>query len=261
MHADASLTINGGEIAITQSYEGIESAMITVNDGNIHLTSSDDGFNVAGGADGSSMGGRPGENAFADLSGYMLTINGGYIFIDAGGDGLDSNGSFVMTGGTAIVNGPTNNGNGALDYNGTFNISGGLVVAVGSSGMVQAPSNTSTQYSVLYNFDTIQAAGTLLQIQSQSGQDILTFLPTKEYQSVMISSSALQNGETYIVHTGGNSTGAVIDGLYNGGVYSPGTQIASFTISSVVTSNGAIGGGPGGGRPGEGPGGAPPTRP
>jgi len=156
-----------------------------------------------------------------------------------------------------LVDSPTNNGNGPLDYNGSFNVSGGLIVAVGSFGMAQAPSDTSTQYSVLYNFDMAQAAGTLLHIQSQSGEEILTFMPTKEYQSVMISSSALQNGETYLVYTGGNSTGTVTDGLYEGGVYLPGTQVASFTISSIVTSNGAMGGG----RSGGGPGGLPPTRP
>jgi len=256
IHADATLTINGGEINLTQSYEGLESAIITINDGTIHLNASDDGLNAGGGADISSVNGRPGQNDFA-TGNYYVYINGGYIFVDAGGDGLDTNGSFEMTDGVVLVNGPTNNGNGPLDYNGSFNVSGGLIVAVGSSGMAQAPSDTSTQYSVLYNFDMAQAAGTLLHIQSQSGEEILTFMPTKEYQSVMISSSALQNGETYLVYTGGNSTGTVTDGLYEGGVYLPGTQVASFTISSIVTSNGAMGGG----RSGGGPGGLPPTRP
>ena len=242
MHADASLTINGGEINISQSYEGFESAMITVNNGTIHLTASDDGFNVAGGADGSSMGGRPGQNTFADMSNYMLTINGGYIFIDAGGDGLDSNGSFVMTGGTAIVNGPTNNSNGPLDYNGTFNISGGFLVAVGSSGMAEAPSDTSTQYSVIHNFETIQAAGSLINIQDQNGNDVLTFVPTKEIQSVLVSSAELQNGMVYTLYIGGSVDGTQQDGLYTDASYTPGTQIASFTIENMVTRSGVEGG-------------------
>jgi len=266
VHADASLTVNAGEITISQSYEGIESEIITINDGTIHLTSSDDGFNAAGGADGSSVNGRPGQNGFAESGNNHLYINGGYIFVDAGGDGLDSNGPIDMTGGTVIVNGPTNNGNGPLDYTGSFNITGGYLLAVGSSGMAQAPSETSTQYAVMYNFDSMQAAGTMIHIETQSGQEILTFMPTKEYQSVLLSSSALQNGETYVVYTGGSSTGSATDGLYSGGTYSAGTQIASFTTSGMVTSNGMMGGGPGGmpggGRPGGGgPGGAPPSRP
>jgi len=260
IHADATLIINGGEINLTQSYEGLESAVITVNGGTIHLNASDDGINAGGGADGSSIGGRPGQNDFA-AGNYYVYINGGYLFVDAGGDGLDTNGSFEMTDGVVLVNGPTNNSNGPLDYNGTFNVSGGFLVAVGSSGMAQAPSDTSTQYAVMYNFDTVQSAGTMLHIETQNGQEILTFMPTKEYQSVMISSSELKNGETYLVYTGGSASGAAIDGLYEGSLYTPGTQVASFTTSSMVTSIGAIGGGPGGGRPGGGPGGQPPTRP
>jgi hypothetical protein len=259
MHADAALTINGGEINLTQSYEGIESAVITINGGTIHVLASDDGLNAGGGADGSSMGGRPGQNQFAATGNYYVYINGGYLYVDANGDGLDTNGSFAMTDGVVIVNGPTNDGNGALDYLGTFNVTGGFLLAAGSSGMAQAPSNTSTVYSVLYNFDAVQAAGTLLHIQAQGGQDILTFLPTKAYQSVLLAAPALQNGQTYLVYTGGSSSGAAVDGLYSGGVYSPGTQVASFTISSMVTSNGAMGGfGPGGGgMPGGGPSGGP----
>lgn len=254
MHADAAITINGGTINITQSYEGIESAAITINDGNIHLVASDDGLNVAGGADGSSQGGRPGQNAFADMtaSGYLLTINGGYVYLDTGGDGLDSNGSFVMTGGIAIVNGPTNNGNGPLDYNGTFNISGGLLVAVGSSGMAQPPSETSSQYSVIHNFNNVQAAGTLVHIQDASGNDVLTFAPTKEYQSVLLSSPTLQGGASYTLYVGGTASGDMLDGLYSNTTYAPGTEIASFTLTNMTTQSGVAGGMMGGGLRGPG---------
>ncbi len=256
MHADTALTVNGGEITLTQSYEGMESATITVNGGTIHLTASDDGINAGGGADGSAVNGRPGQGRFAADNSFVY-INGGYLYVDAGGDGLDTNGSFAMTNGTVIVNGPTDNGNGPVDYMGTFTMSGGFLVAVGSSGMAQAPSADSTQYSVLYNFETVQSSGTLLHIRSQTGQEILTLMPTKDYQSVMISSPALQNGETYLVYTGGSSSGAAVDGLYSGGAYSPGSQVATVTLTGVTTYAGASGGfGPGGGG-----GGGQPPRP
>jgi hypothetical protein len=100
-------------------------------------------------------------------------------------------------------------------------------------------------------------------IETQSGKEILTFEPTKEYQSVLLSSSELQKGETYLVYAGGNSTGSVTDDLYAGGVYTPGMRVTSLTVSSIVTGGGMIGGGPGGVRPGSGggPGGVPPPRP
>ncbi len=254
VHADATLVINGGTINVTQSYEGIESALITINGGNLHLIASDDGVNVAGGSDGSSVNGRPGQNEFAASSNYHLYINGGYLYVDAGGDGLDSNGVFDMTDGFVIVNGPTNNGNGPLDYMGSFNITGGFLVAVGSSGMAQAPSETSSQYSLMHNFEAMQTAGTLVHIESTDGENILTFMPTKEYQSVLISSADLQNGETYVVYTDGSGSGMAVDGLYADGTTTLGTQSASYTVSSMVTGNtsgmGGFPGGPGGGPSG-----------
>ena len=257
VHADTSLVINNGNITISKSYEGIESAAITLNGGTIYITASDDAINVAGGNDGSAMGGRPGQNNFSDSGDYTLTINGGYIVLDAGGDGLDSNGTISMTDGVVIVNGPTNSGNGPVDYMGSFNISGGFLLAVGSSGMAQATSSDSSQYAVLYNYDSAQSAGTLIHIESASGEDILTFTPSKEYQSVLFSSADLQNGATYTLTSGGSASGSAQDGLYNNATVSGASQVTSFTISSVVTSLGTASNmmGGGGGRSG-GPGGS-----
>jgi hypothetical protein len=93
----------------------------------------------------------------------------------------------------------------------------------------------------MYNFDSIQTAGTLLHIESQLGDEIITFNPTKEYQSVVVTSPKLSNGSNYLVYSRGNSKGSFTDGLYSGGNYSPGTQVDTFTISSVVTIVGAAG--------------------
>ncbi len=249
IHADASIEISGGEISITKCYEGIESAVVTINNGNTHIVSSDDGINVVGGNDGSAIMGRPGQNNFSSSGDNCLNIYGGYLVIDAAGDGLDINGPINMTGGTVIINGPLANDNGALDYYGSFKMTGGFLVAVGSSGMAQAPGTSSTQYAVMLNLASPQSAGTMLHVEAQDGKDILTFVPVKAYQSVVLSSPDLEKGLTYIVYTGGSSTGIVNDGLYSGGTYAAGNQIASFTVSSIITAIGSLGGGfPFGGR-------------
>lgn len=176
-----------------------------------------------------------------------LYINGGYIVINANGDGLDINGSITMTGGVVIINGPVRNDNGALDFV-TFKITDGLLIAAGSSGMAQAPGNTSTQYSMMINFTSSQTAGTLVHIESKDGEEIITFAPTKVYQSFVLSSPQLKNGSTYTIYTGGTSTGTVTDGLYSGGEYTAGTQITNSTISNITTVIGSSGGMlPGGG--------------
>jgi hypothetical protein len=254
IHSDSTLEINGGELSITKSYEGIESAVLTFNDGTIHIVASDDGINAAGGTGDFGMGGWQGPGGMESSTDYHTYINGGYIYVDATGDGIDSNGPIDMSGGVVLVIGPTSNNNGALDCMSGFDITGGFLVAVGSSGMAQGPSETSSQYSVIYNFESSQAAGTTVHLESSDGQDILTFVPTREYQSVVLSSPELENGATYAVYSGGSSSGTVTDGLYSGGTYSAGTEVASFTVSSVVTSAGlARQGFRGGGRPGGGP--------
>jgi hypothetical protein len=264
MHADETLEVNGGDIRITDSYEGLESAVITINGGDIRLVSSDDGINVSAGNDGSGFamgpgrgggrgqmpggdqgqfpgggqpqGGWPGQDAFATGDNY-LNIHGGYIVIDAYGDGLDVNGPIEMTDGVVLISGPTENMNGALDYSGQFNISGGFLVAAGSAGMAEAPSASSAQNSLLVGFNGTARAGVLFHIETADGEQVLTYAPAKEYQTIVISSPMLEVGSTYELYLGGSYAGEASDGLYEGGSYTPGDADAhtSVTLSDTVT--------------------------
>jgi len=253
IHSDTSIDITGGDIRITKSYEGIESSIITINNGSIHLVASDDGINGASDSDTTSTNVPPGQMGFESAGNNALMVNGGYIVVNAGGDGLDINGPITMTGGVVIVNGPTDNGNGAIDYTGSFKITGGNLVAAGSSGMAQAPGNSSTQYSVMLTFPSAQSAGTMVHVETKAGKDILTVVPTKTFQSVVFSTPELQSGSEYVTYSGGSSTGTVTDGLYSGGTYKPGTQVFAFNISGPVTTAGSQSGGNPGPNPGNRP--------
>ena len=184
MHSDSDLLIDGGTIVITKSYEGIESQNITINDGSIHIVSTDDGVNISGGNDSSSMNGRPGQNTMDAVAGGVLTINGGTLTVNADGDGLDSNGNIVMTGGMVTVYGPTNDGNGALDYDGTFNISGGTLLVAGSSGMAQVPTDTSEQATIAVGFTSTVPANTQVTITNDKGDVLYSFTPEKDFAMV-----------------------------------------------------------------------------
>ncbi len=244
IHADSNINITNGKINITKSYEGIESMVVTVADGDIKIVSEDDGININGGNEGSAgMGGpggarqpeddgvpggpgQPGQGPDAVSENSMLNINGGNISVNASGDGLDSNGSIVMTNGKVVVSGPTSNNNGAIDYNGTFKISGGLLIAAGSSGMAQAPSEESTQNSINMSFPNVQEAGTIVHLQDSKGNTVATYAPEKEYQSVVISSPLLKKDSSYSLYTGGSLTG---------GVYKVGTKLIDFKATGSVT--------------------------
>lgn len=235
IHADSALTVDGGEILISQSYEGLESAAITINGGTIRVTAKDDGFNAAGGNDGSALGGRPGENSFKDNSAYFIRINGGYISINAGGDGIDSNGALYFNGGAVTVSGPTSNNNGPLDYNGTCEVTGGTLAIAGSSGMAQSPGTSSSQNSITVIYRSAQAAGTLAALTDESGKTVLAFTPAKTYQSIVFSSPLLEKGKTYTLVSGGMCSGQLTDGLYTGGACSGGSKLTTITISGTVT--------------------------
>ena len=61
VHSNAGMTVSGGTIDISESYEGLEALHLDIQGGEISLVSRDDGLNAAGGADGSgSTGGRDG---------------------------------------------------------------------------------------------------------------------------------------------------------------------------------------------------------
>lgn len=230
VHAGDALLIQNGTIAISQSYEGLEGLNVTISGGKIQLTASDDGINSAGGSDTADQG-RPGQNQFnvSEDSDLFIKMIGGSVTVDAGGDGLDSNGNLIIEGGSVLVSGSANNGNGALDYEGTAKITGGTVVAAGMSGMAQGFSDSSSQYSILHNFSTTLSESDAITLKDSDGNTLVTYTPAKAYQSVVVSCPDMEKGQTYTL--------------------SAGSQSEALTLSSVVTSNGT--GGMGGGMNGK----------
>ncbi|SDM64723.1 carbohydrate-binding domain-containing protein [Sediminibacillus halophilus] len=270
VHADEEITITNGSIQVDKSYEGIEAESITVSDGTIHLTAEDDGFNVNGGTDQMGMQGF-GENQpeseedsteeEADQDQGKLLIEGGYIYVDANGDGLDSNTSAEMTGGTVLVYGPTNDGNGALDYDQSFDIKGGTLIATGSSGMAQGVSDDSEQTSFLMTFPEMLEAGTTVSVEDSNGNIVAAVAPEKEFQSIVISSPDLRQGESYTLYTGGELSGDETDGIFQGPTMEGGTKVLEFSLTSTMVyldesgeteqPSGMFGGGRGQGQQGQ----------
>jgi hypothetical protein len=233
------LTINNGTIEINSSTasggfgggEGLESYTLTINGGIIHIAATDDGINTSKG--GETMTGSDGSS---------LNINGGTITINTTrGDGIDCNGSIVMTGGIVIDNGPSSAPEEGIDFNGTFNMLGGYIISSGSNSMFNQPLSASSTQRNMYISSTNQiAAGTIFHIQDASSNDVLTFKPVKAYYSIVFSSSVLTTGVTYSIYTGGSYTGGTSTyGLYSGGIYSTtgATLKKSVILSTSSTAN------------------------
>lgn len=233
IHADGLLIITGGDIDVSKSCEGVEGYKILVTGGDIDVISSDDGFNAAGGSSGSGdnhdgFGGDPGMGGVdmdADSDAYIL-ITGGTININADGDGIDSNGCIGITGGSVYVLGPSDNGNGAMDYGICAAITGGEIVAVGGSGMAQGFGDESKQGSALVNFDEWVDAGETITLTDSDGKEVLSYKVDKKFNSVVISTSDMKQGDNYTLTVGDqNSTFTLDDITYSegsGGMQRPG---------------------------------------
>ncbi len=238
-----SVSITAGTVTVTQSVEAIESQHIDISGGTIDVTSSDDGVNAAGGT-GNSAGGMGGGEAAGD---YTLTISGGVLTVNAQGDGLDSNGSATISAGTIVVNGPTDNGNGALDVNGDFLVNGGTLAAAGSSGMAVTPGTGSAQSGVQVTFASPVAAGTAITLADGSGAVVATFVTTKTTAMLVFSSPAIVAGQQYTAYSGGSAD--VSAGLGTG-TLDGATQVATVTAGTYTAGRGPGGGGGfGGTRP------------
>ncbi len=269
VHADVAIVVSGGEINVTKSYEGIEAVDITIDGGTISIVSSDDGFNANGGSDNSGMGGndknepwgRPGSSGGSSSSSGesssgsssstteetpCITINGGYIFVNALGDGIDSNGNIIFNGGTVIVDGPSSDGDGALDCgdnNNTIAYNGGVLLAVGSSGMAEAPSvSTSGKHAIKYNLSNSISSGNNITICNSDGDVLVSYKNKKTIKSIVFAEENIQGGDKILIYSGGTLLGEFDkNDVLLVGTVSGAEELATITISesSVTTSSGS----------------------
>ena len=145
------------------------------------------------------MQGGPGGGGNSEL---YIKIAGGTLTVSADGDGLDSNGGLLVTGGTTIVYGPTSDGDSALDYDGSAIVTGGTLAAIGSAGMTESFDEASTQPVVTYYCTETQSADTTITLTDSDGSALFTVTPEKAYASIVLTCPEMKLDATYTLAAG-----------------------------------------------------------
>ena len=179
-------------IDIDTSNEGIEAEILEVYSGTITINTDEDGINAAGGdcdEEGTCRG---------NCKCYM-SFSGGVVDINAGEDGLDSNGDITISGGKIIVYGASTGADQPIDQDGQLKITGGTLFAAGSNEMGGITATNSQNYLTYTN--TI-ASGKTITITDSNNNQVLNLNNKKEVKYVYFTSS----GSGFSLNVGDSSS-------------------------------------------------------
>lgn len=140
IHCDLVMNVGadgtaGPAIKINGCNEGLEAATLNIYSGNITVHAEDDCLNAAN----------------SDLTDYEFSVNisGGALYMDSvSGDGIDSNGTLNVSGGTVVVWTADTADNQPLDADGAITVSGGTVLAAGGSAGMGMSLSASQPYVI-----------------------------------------------------------------------------------------------------------------
>ena len=231
IHSDKNVYIDGKSLNIKESEEGIEGKVVDIVSGDIDIKSSDDGINATDSSlktdnlpadvqekiknrperpEGEAVPegemqrpeGMPRGGGFENQEGTEIIIRGGDLYIDASGDGIDSNGNLTVSGGKVVIEGSGSRGDGAIDYNGTGLVTGGEVLALGGSDMLQSFSSESAQSHIVVTAKESIAVGAKITIKDESGKVLYEHINKKAFSALVYSSKDLVKAKNYTVQIG-----------------------------------------------------------
>ena len=209
----------GPTVRVTKAAEGIEGATVNIYSGNVYVNATDDGINAANGD-------------IAELSAdFSYNQYGGYVYINVtNGDGIDSNGSATLSGGTLEVYAPSQGDGDPIDTEYGCAFSGATVLAVGHAMMPQSYSGAYVAFggSGMGGFggmgggSSLVSSGGTITITDASGNTVYTARSQTPRNAgyVVFASPSLTSGSSYKLNGGAAATATTA----SGGGMGPGGQ-------------------------------------
>lgn len=199
--SEHELEIAGGTLTIKESVEAIEGQYLTISGGVTNATSSDDGINatIPSTTTTTTSGGFGG--GMDQVVDAFISITGGELTLNVEGDGIDSNGTAEISGGTVIVNGPSTGGNGATDAAGGLTITGGTLIQGDSGDMFEGMEGAYAQFSASVS------SGDTVTVTNSSGEVVAEYTSTKTISQVVVAGSSVTEGETCTISVNGSEAG------------------------------------------------------
>lgn len=183
VYSKMSMNLNGGTLG-----DGI----LNINaeneglDSELHLTINGGYINIVSGDDGINTN----ENGIS-----VTTVNGGYIRIlidgkQGEGDGIDSNGWLVINDGTVVAEACATSGDAGIDSDMGIYLNGGTVIASGN--MLDSIAGSRQNYAVFTFVRQQEGKGQTYELKNESGETVLQASPTNAFTYLILSSPELQ---------------------------------------------------------------------
>lgn len=233
------LDILGGNLKVPASYEALSGAIITFGEGSsTYVVADDDAWNATDGKESSSA--------------VHIYVNGGIHYAQCMGDGLDSNGDMIISGGITVV-AQSHSLNSPLDTDTGWKHKGGFVFAVGGNGMFNESIPVESQGHI-YSSDISLMADQYIVVANNAGQVLaaikMPLNPTTNNKKSGAVCAYNNDVKSYQFYVGNSFNGAMdyFDGRF--GLYTPAQNInlngfTSYQVSTATGNGSAFGGGGG----------------
>ncbi len=220
IHADVAIGLMNGNVTVANSYEALESTEVVIANGTVDLTSADDGINAAGSQDQTS-------DTFVSASG-SITVAGGTLRINAGGNGMDSKGTVALKNGLVLISISDGKQKSAILSTGGTLITEATLVALDCAEVPIAP---YAEGKLLLSCSFAQQAASTVSICDESGAVLIAFQVPNAYKNLTVCTAGLQAATVYTVVAGGEIVGLDAFGFAQSTTHTGGNAIATVTLS------------------------------